>query len=150
MPPVPFDDMQVPRQHVIRGAGLVLSAGALAACGSGADKPAAGGESSKPSESSESAPAQGGAIAKTADVPVGSGVIVDDVVITQPVAGEFKGFSAACTHKGCEMNKIADGTIDCPCHGSKFNLDGTVAKGPATEPLEAKAISVQGDSIVLG
>lgn len=149
MPTMPFDDLQVPRQHLIRGAGLVLSAGALAACGSGEDKPAAGGESSKPAESSEAAPAEGGAIAKTADVPVGSGVIVDGVVITQPVAGEFKAFSAVCTHKGCDMNKVADGTIDCPCHGSKFNLDGTVAKGPATEPLEPKAVAVQGESIVL-
>ncbi len=76
-------------------------------------------------------------------------MIVDDIVITQPVAGEFKGFSSSCTHKGCAVNKVADGTIDCPCHGSKFNLDGSVAKGPATEPLEAKQISVEGDSIVL-
>ena len=83
-------------------------------------------------------------IAKTADVPVGSGVIVDDVVITQPTAGEFKGFSSTCTHKGCAVNKVADGTIDCPCHGSKFNLDGTVAKGPATEPLETKAVIGRG------
>ena len=89
-------------------------------------------------------------IAKTSDVPVGSGVIVGEVVVTQPVAGEFKGFSAKCTHKGCTVNKVADGTIDCPCHGSKFNLDGTVANGPAAKPLETKAIAVQGDSIVLG
>jgi Rieske Fe-S protein len=125
----------------------MLTAGALAACGSSEEKPAAS------SEASSSAPSQaapgGGAIAKTADVPVGSGVIVDDVVITQPAAGEFKGFSSACTHKGCAVNKVADGTIDCPCHGSKFNLDGSVAKGPATEPLAAKQISVEGDSIVL-
>ena len=45
---------------------------------------------------------------------------------------------------------MADGTIDCPCHGSKFNLDGTVANGPAQEPLEVQAIAVEGDSIVLG
>ncbi len=145
---MPFDDLQVPRQHVIRGAGLVLTAGALAACGSTEEKSAASAESSSaPAESPAAAP--GGAIAKTADVPVGSGVIVDDVVITQPAAGEFKGFSSRCTHKGCTVNKVADGTIDCPCHGSKFNLDGSVANGPATEPLEAKAVAVQGDSIVL-
>jgi Rieske Fe-S protein len=143
---MPFDDVQVPRQHVIRGAGLVLTAGALAACGSESDKPAASSESSS---SSAPAEAPGGAIAKTADVPVGSGVIVDDIVVTQPVAGEFKAFSSSCTHKGCAVNKVADGTIDCPCHGSKFNLDGSVAKGPATAPLEAKTITVSGDSIVL-
>lgn len=145
---MPFDDLQVPRQRVIRGAGLVLTAGALAACGSTEEKPAADADSSSSAPESPAA-APGGAIAKTADVPVGSGVIVDDIVITQPVAGEFKGFSSACTHKGCAVNKVADGTIDCPCHGSKFNLDGSVAKGPATEPLEAKAVAVQGDSIVL-
>ena len=143
---MPFDDVQVPRQHVIRGAGLVLTAGALAACGSESDQPAASSESSS---SSAPADAPGGAIAKTADVPVGSGVIVDDIVVTQPVAGEFKAFSSSCTHKGCAVNKVADGTIDCPCHGSKFNLDGSVAKGPATAPLEAKTITVSGDSIVL-
>ena len=142
---MPFDDLQLPRQHVIRGAGLVLTAGALAACGSTEDKPAA------ESESSSAAPADApnGAIAKTADVPVGSGVVVDSVVITQPTAGDFKAFSAVCTHKGCDLDKVADGTIDCPCHGSKFNLDGTVAKGPADKPLEAKAVKVDGDSIVL-
>ena len=147
---MPFDDLQVPRQHVIRGAGLVLTAGTLAACGSSEEKPAAGGESTSASSAApaEAAPG-GGAIAKTADVPVGSGVIVDDIVVTQPVAGEFKGFSSSCPHKGCAVNKVADGTIDCPCHGSKFNLDGSVAKGPATEPLETKQISVEGDSIVL-
>jgi Rieske Fe-S protein len=83
-------------------------------------------------------------------VPVGSGVIVGEVVVRQPSAGVFKGFSAKCTHAGCTVNKVADGTIDCPCHGSKFNLDGSVANGPATKPLETQAVTVQGDSIVIG
>ena len=61
----------------------------------------------------------------------------------------FNGLSSVCTHKGCEVNTVADGTIDCPCHGSKFSFDGAVVNGPATKPLEPKAVSVQGDSIVL-
>jgi Rieske Fe-S protein len=95
------------------------------------------------------APAPPKVIAKTAQVPVGSGVIIDDVVLTQPSRGIYKGFSVICTHAGCTVNKIANGTIDCPCHGSKFNLDGSVANGPAARSLTARPVSVQGDSIVL-
>jgi nitrite reductase/ring-hydroxylating ferredoxin subunit len=137
------------------GAGLGLVAAVVAACSTYGKKPEAAGESST---TTAAPPATGGTaaapaakvIAKTADVPVGSGVIVDKVVVTQPTAGVFKGFSSTCTHKGCTVDKIADGTIDCPCHGSKFNLDGSVAKGPAQKPLEVQAIAVEGDSIVLG
>ncbi|WP_123025597.1 QcrA and Rieske domain-containing protein [Mycolicibacterium stellerae] len=145
---MPLDDVRMPRQQMIRGTGLLLTAGTLAACSGGGDKPAASSEAVTTPPSAD--PPTGGAITKTADVPVGSGVIVGDVVVTQPSAGDFKAFSSKCTHKGCAVNKVADGTIDCPCHGSKFTLDGAVAKGPATEPLEPKTISVQGDSIVLG
>lgn len=152
-----FDNVQIPRQHMIRGAGLMLTAGALAACGDG-NKPATDSETPAPeasptaaatTEASPSAAAQAGAIAKTSDVPVGSGLIVGDVVVTQPSAGDFKAFSAICTHKGCTVDAVANGTIDCPCHGSKFHLDGTVANGPAAKPLEPKSISVEGDEIIL-
>ena len=148
-------DLRIPRQKVIVGAGLGLMTAVIAACSTYGKKPEAAGETST---TTAAPPATGGTavapaanvIAKTADVPVGSGVIVDKVVVTQPTAGVFKGFSSTCTHKGCTVDKIADGTIDCPCHGSKFNLDGSVANGPATTPLEAQAVTVQGDSIVLG
>ncbi len=83
-------------------------------------------------------------------MPVGSGVIVGEVVVTQPVAGQYKGFSAVCTHNGCLLDKIADGTINCPCHGSRFNLDGAVVNGPAEKPLPSVPIRVQGDAIVKG
>jgi Rieske Fe-S protein len=147
-------EFPISRQKVLLGAGLGLVTAVLAACSTYGKKPEAAGESSS---ASAAAPASGGSaapaanvIAKTADVPVGSGVIVDKVVVTQPTAGVFKGFSAKCTHAGCTVNKVADGTIDCPCHGSKYNLDGSVANGPAQKPLEAANITVQGDSIVLG
>ena len=44
------------------------------------------------------------------------------VVVTQPTAGEFKAFSAVCTHMGCIVNQISNGTIDCPCHGSQYSI----------------------------
>ena len=147
-------DLRIPRQKALIGAGLGLVAAVLAACTTYGKKPEASGDTTA---TTKPPPTTGGTagelnnvIAKTADVPVGSGVIVDKIVVTQPSAGEFKGFSAICTHAGCTVNKVADGTIDCPCHGSKFNLDGSVANGPATKPLEPAAVTVQGDSIVLG
>ena len=145
-------DFPISRQKVLLGAGLGLVTAVVAACSTYGKKPEATAESSAttaaPSAPGAPAPAAK-AIAKTSDVPVGSGVIVGEVVVTQPSAGVFKGFSAKCTHKGCMVDKVADGTIDCPCHGSKFNLDGTVAKGPASRPLDPKPIAVEGTSIVL-
>jgi len=93
------------------------------------------------------------ALAKTADIPVGGGKIfaAKAVVVTQPSKGTFKAFSTVCTHQGCSVNAIKDGTINCPCHGSKFAIgDGSVSDGPAPKSLPAKQISVEGDSIILG
>lgn len=71
-------------------------------------------------------------------------------MVTQPKKGEFKAFSAICTHQGCTVNKVADGTIDCPCHGSKYRItDASVVHGPATRPLPGKKITVKGKSIFL-
>jgi Rieske Fe-S protein len=158
-----------PRQRFVLSAGLALVAAALAACTvygkkqaatgsgvaapntSGASAPAPGAPGSSgpaPGKSGSSAPAN--AIAKTSDVPVGSGVIVGNIVLTQPSSGVFKGLSATCTHAGCTVSDVSGGTINCPCHGSKYHLDGSVAEGPAVRSLSAKAISVVGDSIVPG
>jgi len=91
------------------------------------------------------------ALASTSDVPVGGGKILADkkIVITQPQAGSFHAFTAVCTHQGCIVNSVSGGTINCPCHGSRFSItNGSVVNGPAPSPLPPVGIKVQGTSIV--
>ena len=127
----------VTRRHILGGAAAVgVGLPLLAACG-GSDSP--------------SGPTGSGPLVKTADVPVGGGVVVSDrnLVATQPTAGTFEVFVATCTHQGCPLQKVADGTIDCPCHGSRFAIaDGSVVTGPASEPLTSVAFAVKGGEIV--
>jgi Rieske Fe-S protein len=152
-----LDYLRIGRRTVFIGTGFGLIGAVVAACSTTKNQPAASSQSvasftadaTTPTTTTLTAPAPPKVIAKTAQVPLGSGVIIGDVVLTQPSPGIFNGLSAICTHQGCTVNKVADGTIDCPCHGSKFNLDGSVANGPATAPLPTKSVSVQGDSIVL-
>jgi len=94
----------------------------------------------------------GQALAKTSDIEVGGGTIFTDeqVVVTQPSAGSFKCFTAICTHQGCPVASVSDGTINCDCHGSQFSIeDGSVVSGPATFPLAEEKITVTGNSISL-
>lgn len=96
------------------------------------------------------APAPGTPVASTSDIPVGGGNVFAeyDLVVTQPTAGTFAAFSATCTHQRCLVTTVEDGTINCPCHGSRFAItDGTVTNGPATRPLPAKKITIAGTSI---
>lgn len=90
-------------------------------------------------------------LGKTADVPVGGGKLYPDdkVVVTQVKAGEFAAVSAVCTHQGCLVSAPADGQIPCRCHGSVFNLDGSVKTGPASTALPSVPVTVSGDSIAL-
>ena len=84
--------------------------------------------------------------------PAGEATVLADrdVVVTQPVPGTFKAFSATCTHQGCAVSEVANGTINCPCHGSRFAVaDGSVTAGPATTPLPEKTVAVQDNAVVL-
>jgi Rieske Fe-S protein len=127
----------------------VLVTGAAAALTAGCSKY---GDSNDSSGSSSVKASGGQELAKTSDIPVGGGKILkaQKIVVTQPKKDEFKAFSAICTHQGCTVSAVANGTINCPCHGSKFNIsDGSVAGGPAPKPLPAEQITVEGNSIRL-
>ncbi|MFE0346317.1 Rieske (2Fe-2S) protein [Streptomyces griseoluteus] len=110
-----------------------------------------GGDSASASGTSDSG--DGEALGSVSDIPEGGGKIfaAQKVVVTQPKKGEYKAFSAICTHQGCTLNRVADGTVDCSCHDSRFRIsDGSVAQGPATQPLPAKEIMVHGNMVYLG
>jgi len=113
-----------------------------------ATTPSAGGAASSASSAGASTSA---VLASTADIPVGGGKVLtaQKIVITQPKAGSFHAFTAICTHQGCIVDAVSAGTIDCPCHGSKYSaVNGSVVNGPAILPLAAVSIKVQGTSIV--
>ena len=108
---------------------------------------------SKPAEKKPAASKPSGTVLGAAsEIPVGGGKIYTGakVVVTQPTSGQYKAFSAICTHVGCIMSQVANGTIDCPCHGSEFKItNGAVVAGPAPSPLPAKQIAVVDGKVML-
>ncbi|WSQ07642.1 Rieske (2Fe-2S) protein [Streptomyces sp. NBC_01231] len=144
------------RRTVVASLGAAGLAVALTACGSDDD---ASGSSTEQGADTGSGGTDAGAgtgaaaaLAKTSDIPEGGGKVFSDekVVVSQPKAGDYKAFSTICTHRDCPMTDLKDDVLSCSCHGSQFSVtDGSVKKGPATEPLAAKQITVDGDSIKL-
>lgn len=146
------------RRAVLAGAVGVGAAAVVTACGGGGSTTGSttgsgsGSGSGAPDPTAQQPPA-GNGLAKTTEIPVGGGKIFDaqKVVVTQPAAGQFKAFSAICTHMGCTVGSVSGGLIKCPCHGSQYSIqDGSVKGGPAPKALPAKQVTVTGDEITVG
>jgi Rieske Fe-S protein len=125
----------MPRRSVLIGAALTPLAAGVTGCGQAGKVP------------TTPPPTPGQVLTPAADIGVGEAKIIDGTLVTQPSPGVFRGFLARCTHAGCAL-AVKDGGIECPCHGSKFELDGSVARGPATQPLKARPVTVRGAEIV--
>ncbi|MGW5615907.1 Rieske (2Fe-2S) protein [Streptomyces sp. NPDC003877] len=132
------------RRTVLLATGATGAVALVAACGGDGDS---GGSAATSASAS-----RGRELGATGEIPVGGGKIFKDekVVVTQPEQGQFRAFSAICTHQRCLLGSVSDGTINCPCHGSRFRIaDGSVANGPATRSLPAEKITVEGDTVRL-
>ncbi|MFI6156939.1 Rieske (2Fe-2S) protein [Kitasatospora sp. NPDC051170] len=134
------------RRTLLCGAAVLAAGGAVALTGCGSSS---GGSSSGGSD-------KGGAakgpvdLGPATDVPVGGGKVYREqkIVVTQPTEGQFKAFSAKCTHAGCIVDQVKKQQIQCPCHGSRFSVtDGSVQEGPAPSPLPSYAVAVEAGNL---
>jgi Rieske Fe-S protein len=155
------------RQVVTAGTATTVglaAAATLTACSGSSDSTATGNSSSSGSATSGgtsdvSPPSPGssggGSLAKLSAVPVGGAISAKGadgkpVVIAQPESGKVVAFSAACTHRGCSVTPNGNKLV-CPCHGSQFDaLTGAALTGPASSPLPAVAVKVNGTDVILG
>lgn len=163
------DKPECVRRSVLRG-GVVLGAvaigGALSRIGAGPSGAASLSANSTPTTGTGAPPVKatpvkaaapgtapkGKAVGLASKIPVGGGVIFAKaaVVVTQPTAGEYKAFTANCTHEKCLLADVSDGTINCACHGGKFSItDGSAVQFPAIDPLTAKTVTVAGGKLIV-
>ncbi|MBS2536800.1 Rieske (2Fe-2S) protein [Catenulispora sp. NF23] len=131
------------RRSIMKAAAFVVvpvaGVGAVAACAS------SGGSSSKSASS-----VNGTVTVASSSVPVGGGFVDqnNNIVVTQPTTGQYKAFSAICTHQGCTVGGVTNNRIVCPCHGSVFSAtDGSVINGPATRPLSPMDAALNGANV---
>ncbi len=148
-----MNDPHPSRRALIAGAGAASLTGVLAACG-GDDQPPPSSSGTTPG----AAPTTGGAkppaspapLTTKGKIPVGGAVSfgADGVIVAQPTAGKFVGFSAICTHQECVLTNIQGDKIKCGCHQSEFSAkDGRVLNGPANRSLPKVDLKIEGENI---
>ena len=93
-------------------------------------------------------------VGKLADLKNDSGMIVrfgnQPVIVVRLSSGEFRAFSATCTHLDCTVQYRNDlGVIWCACHNGKYDLNGRNITGPPPRPLDAFKVIVQGEDVLV-
>ena len=79
-----------------------------------------------------------------------SGGLGKPLLVIALADGTYSAVDATCTHLGCVVEHIGvRGDLECPCHGSKYALDGTVTQGPAQRSLTLYRATRQGDAVIV-
>jgi Rieske Fe-S protein len=143
-------ESMLPRRAMVRGCAVTI-AGAIAGFLVARRSNAASARPTGTAANGYGASVSGGRrLAAVDQVPMGGGLILDqqDIVLTRTAGNSVHAFSATCTHQGCTVNRVSGGTIDCPCHNSRFDVrTGAVVSGPAPRPLPSIEVSVRGNDI---
>ena len=114
--------------------GLSVLGGAVSGCGNPTGTPRTG-------------PVTAGNIAA---LTVGSLLVMTNLVVARDANGVYA-MSAVCTHAGCLLDDSADKIstgLNCACHGSTFDGDGNVTRGPARSPLQHYAVTIAADGTI--
>ena len=98
---------------------------------------------------------RGTVIVREADVAPGAAVEFTDEETSQQAilvhleSGDFRAYSAICTHRACTVNYSSSGELACPCHGSVFDSanGAAVIEGPAKRPLPEIPVEVRNGEV---
>jgi thiosulfate dehydrogenase [quinone] large subunit len=74
--------------------------------------------------------------------------MTDPIYVLARDGGEFGALSPICTHRGCTVDVSRDRLV-CPCHGSTYDRDGKVLKGPAQRALTRYPVTRSGDELII-
>ncbi|GAA3370022.1 Rieske (2Fe-2S) protein [Streptomyces sannanensis] len=132
------------RRTVLKGAALAGVAGlGAAACST----------ESKLGHAKNPTPTEPVTLGAADEIPVGGAKLYREqrLVVCRPAEGEYKAFSAQCTHAGCVLDKLEGTEGNCPCHGSRFDVTtGKALRGPATVPLPEVPVTAKGGKLIAG
>ena len=149
-PPYPAVMTCPGRRTVLKGFAAACGAGALSACGGDGNDAAAPAPAT-----SEGAPSSGGlraSLTSVEDVPEGGAVSTaapdgSKVLVSRLPGDEVLAFSAVCPHEGCTVAPD-EGQFSCPCHGSQFELNGDLKRGPARKGLTPFPVRVMDGQVL--
>ncbi len=84
-------------------------------------------------------------VGNAAQVQYGSGTLL----VARTAQDTFAAVTAICTHQACTITGYSNQIYTCPCHGSQFNTNGQVRKGPATSPLRNYQTQFANDQLTI-
>lgn len=71
------------------------------------------------------------------------------LLVARTAQNEFSALTAVCTHQQCTISGYANQIYTCPCHGSQFNTNGQVTRGPAAAALRKYATQFANDQLAI-